>query len=274
MASEFQIARIYGIPIRLHISLLVLFPVFAFHFSAGMGEGWIAWGWGLAVAVLLFASVALHELGHSVVALSMGVRVKAISLLPIGGIAQLERMPRLPRQEFLLALAGPVVSVLLAGICWLGAYAVYFQLGWQNASHVLANLALINFWLALFNLIPSFPMDGGRIFRAMLTPWLGRLRATGVAAGIGKTLAVIFGVLGAYPPLNLPLVAIAFFVYITATAEYRQVQREENEISTVNREAALSENIVQVSPSPFENKGKESLVTLQTIRRRRQPPGD
>ena len=228
MSSALQIARVGGIPIRIHYSLLVLFPLFAWHFTPGLGTGVAAWLWGLAVAALLFASVALHELGHATLATAMGVRVAEIMLLPIGGAARLEKMPSRPWQEFLLALAGPAVSLILAAASRWAAGGVYHQWHWLRASQVLANIAWINLALALFNLLPSFPMDGGRVLRALLTPWLGRLGATRLAARIGQGLALIFGVVGAYPPFNLALVAIAFFVYAAAGAEYRQVLREES----------------------------------------------
>ncbi len=223
---DYQIARVWDIPIRVHISLILFLPIIAWQFSPVMGEGMTAWFWGLGTAVGLFVSVALHELGHSLVALRMGFRVREILLLPIGGAAQLEQIPSRPRQELLMALAGPAVSLLTGIVCWGVGWGLHNNPRWGYAATMFIHLAVLNVGLAIFNMLPSFPMDGGRVFRAILTPKLGRLKATALAVGIGKTIAVILGVLGAFPPFNLLLVAIAFFLYSTASAEYRMVQRE------------------------------------------------
>lgn len=227
ISSDYQIARIAGIPIRVHFSLIIFLPIIAWYFSPVMGTGWTAWFWGLGIAVGLFISVALHELGHSLVALQMGFRVREIILLPIGGAAQLEQIPSRPRQELIMALAGPAVSLLVGVVCWGAEWSCHGDPRWGRASILFFHLAVLNIWLAIFNMLPSFPMDGGRVFRALLTPKLGRLKATRLAVGIGKTIAVIFGILGAFPPFNFLLIAIAFFLYSTASAEYRIVQREE-----------------------------------------------
>ncbi|NLB60392.1 MAG: hypothetical protein GX806_04905 [Lentisphaerae bacterium] len=223
LLSAYQIARLWSIPIRVHFSLLLFLPLIAWQFSVLMGAGLMAWLWGLAVAVGLFASVALHELGHALVALRMGFRVREILLLPIGGVAQLERLPTRPRQELAIALAGPGVSLLLSLLLWFVAQLVYpGKIMWLGLL-----LAKINVVLAIFNLLPAFPMDGGRVFRAVLTPLAGRRRATRLAAGLGRILAIGLALLGIYPPFNLLLVAIAFFIYASAGAEYRLVQQTE-----------------------------------------------
>lgn len=227
LTTDFQIARIWGIPIRVHFTLIIFLPIIAWQYSPFMGEGRFVWLWGLGTAVGLFVSVALHELGHSLIALRMGFRVMEILLLPIGGAAQLERMPTQPRQELVMALAGPAVSLLLGAACGVAGWGCRGLPGWGQIPTMLVHLAVINVGLTLFNLVPSFPMDGGRVFRAVLTPRLGRLKATQLAAGIGKIIAVVFGIFGAYPPFNLMLVTIAFFLYSTAGAEYRMVQHEE-----------------------------------------------
>lgn len=221
--SGIQVAKVWGIPIKVHFSLLILLPFIAFRFSPMIGNDFIAWILGLTLAVGLFFCIALHELGHSLVALKMNCRVREILLLPIGGAAQLERIPSLPWQELVMAIAGPAVSMLLGVICLLAA----FSMGNTYAGKALEIMGKINIILAVFNLIPSFPMDGGRVFRALLTPKLGRLRATRWAANIGKMIAVIFGLIGATQPYNLFLIAIAFFLYSTASGEYRMVQIEE-----------------------------------------------
>lgn len=225
MSAAIQLARICGIPLRVHYSLLALFPLFAWHYAAAFGGDARAWWWGGALAALLFACVALHEFGHSLAALAMGGRVRDILLLPIGGAARLEHMPQRFWQELLLAAAGPAVSLTLAAVLAWAAGGVGQT--WPRAGRALGYLFWINLVLGVFNLLPAFPMDGGRMLRALLTPWLGRLGATRLATRIGQGLAVLLGVMGAYPPFQPVLVAIAFFVYTAAAAEYRQVQLSE-----------------------------------------------
>lgn len=223
LGSSFQIAKIRGIPIRVHITLVIVLPIIGADLGAEFTSA--AWLWGLLAAVGLFASVALHELGHSFVSIAKGYPVRDILLLPIGGIAQLARMPERPRDEFHVAIAGPLVSLLL--------FVVFFALMFwasvwsQKSLALLFNLlGSLNLGLFIFNLLPSFPMDGGRIFRAWLTPRKGRLAATRIAARLGKIMAVIFGVLGFYHG-NYLLVAVAIFIYLAANAEYRMVWLQE-----------------------------------------------
>ena len=226
---EYSICKILGIPIKVHISLLLFLPVIAYHFSFLTGRNFSGWVYGLLIAIGLFVSVTLHELGHSFVAIRNNFPVREILLLPIGGAARLERLPSKPRQELLMALAGPAVSFLLFVLLGTLSLIVYFLFGFPNIGKMIGILAWLNLILALFNLIPSFPMDGGRVFRAALTPKLGRLTATRIAVKIGKVIAVFFGLLGACPPFNPLLIAIAFFLYAMAGAEYRMVEYEEKQ---------------------------------------------
>lgn len=256
--SSYYICKVWGIPIRIHITLILFLPLLAVQIGAVMGIESI-W-WGLIAAAGLFVSVALHELGHSVVALSKGIRVNQILLLPIGGLAQLERMTDNPRDELHIAAAGPLVSMALAFLLWtvvrlFGApqpgliIYTFIVLGWMNLM------------LALFNLLPSFPMDGGRIFRAWLTPRLGRVAATGIAAKIGRFMAIVFGIIGILPPFSLIMIAIAIFIYMAAGAEYRMVLLQER----MKRPSAFSfgsfteppqedDHAFSVSPPPYARK--------------------
>ncbi len=218
MPGSYEWGRIYGIPIRVHITLIILLPLLALHLAAVLRTSTL---WGLLAAAGLFGSVALHELGHSVIALSKGIRVREILLLPIGGIAQLESMPDRFQDELHIAAAGPLVSLVLALGCMIAGMLVGAA-GLASLSLVLRVLGLMNLFLALFNLLPSFPMDGGRIFRAWMTPRVGRVEATRIAVKIGRFMALVFGFF-ALLQFNLVLLAIAIFIYMAAGAEYRMV---------------------------------------------------
>jgi Zn-dependent protease len=212
------IARVWGIPIRLHVTLILALPFLALAYSPFMAIG-------------LFVSIVLHELGHSLVALRKGCRVREILLLPIGGAAQMERMPARPRDELLLAIAGPLVSAaLFAALFFGGRYVPLANLIPGSGLYLnrLQVLGLVNAGLTLFNLLPSFPMDGGRILRALLAPRLGRLRATRIAARVGQVIAVLFVLYALHDVRHhFMLVIVGLFVFWTAGAEYRLVQLQE-----------------------------------------------
>jgi len=227
--SAYQIAKVRGIPIRVHFTLLIVLPLMAYNFAEVFNAHPLSWG--LLAAITLFVSVALHELGHSFVAIAKGFPVRDITLLPIGGIASLARIPERPRDEFWVAIAGPLVSTVLSGLLYGLNYSGALPNNSDAASFCNA-LGQINLWLCLFNLLPAFPMDGGRILRAALTPRKGRLEATRIAARFGKICALLFGIVGVFGlpgvlPSSIMLVIIAVFIYISAGAEYRQVLMQE-----------------------------------------------
>ena len=222
MFGAFQIGRPYGIPVRLHWTMFLFMPYLAMEISQGLDMA-ILWGW--AAVLLLFLSVALHEYGHALVARGRGYPVRDIILTPIGGVAYLLRAPGRPRDEMVIAIAGPLVSVALALLCGLGMWlALVGQAG--HLSILLLLLAGINASLFLFNLIPCFPMDGGRMFRAWQSSRVGRLEATRRAVKLGKILAVLMALWG-FSTSHWTLVIIAFVVYQSAATEYRQVQMQE-----------------------------------------------
>ena len=235
LKRSYELTRVMGIPVRVHLTLIILLLIVAF--SSGVG--------GFLIAVGVFASVALHELGHSWVAIRKGCRVHEIMLLPIGGVAKMSNMPSQPKDEFLIAGAGPLVSFALAALFKLLAAA---GLG----GPLIGYLGFINLMLCLFNLLPSFPMDGGRIFRAFMTPRMGRLKATELAAKIGRIMAVAFGVIGLFNG-NFFLILIAIFIYQSAGAEYRAVcaQHMSQEWFTMEQQAD-----VHVSPPPYARSAK------------------
>jgi len=246
--SAIRITRVWGIPIYAHITLLIVLPIIALNIAQMARASFL---WGLTGAVGFFASIVLHELGHSLVALRKGCRVREIMLLPIGGVAQLDRMPTRPRDEFQVAIAGPAVSFALALLGRVLA-SLTAALNWRAPAQVLALLSGINLMLALFNLLPSFPMDGGRIFRAWLTPKLGRLAATHIASGVGRLMAVVFGLVALFK-FDPFLLLIALFIYQAAGAEYRMVRRQEAAPPWSAAEPAWpgGDDEITVSPPPY-----------------------
>ncbi|MCP3105126.1 site-2 protease family protein [Myxococcus sp. K15C18031901] len=223
-----------GIPIRAHYTLLLVLPLLAYLFGGAFqraaqvaevpperlsGSPWL---WGLGVAVGLFASVFAHEMAHTVYALWRGGKVRSITLMMVGGVSELTEPPPRARDEALMALVGPLTSIGLA-VVFGGAMVLVRATGSFNLQFACFYLASLNLFLGLFNLLPAFPMDGGRIVRALLTRRLGLVRATRVASLLGRGFAVLFGLWGAVS-LNPFLVVIAFFIYMGAEGEARQVR--------------------------------------------------
>ena len=229
MKWAWRVGKLAGIDLKIHVTfVLILGWVGLVHWRA---EGTLAAvGRGVAFILLLFACVVLHELGHALTARRFGIETRDIILLPIGGVARLERMPEKPRQELLVAIAGPLVSVAIALGLFLALQALDLWVPIERLAEdpeithgpLFQQLAIINVTLAVFNLIPAFPMDGGRILRALLATRLSFLRATKVAAGIGQLLAFGLGFLGLFS--NPFLVLIALFVWIGAAQEASMVE--------------------------------------------------
>jgi Zn-dependent protease len=262
--GSYQIARIMGIPIKVHISLIILLILLVQDFQLING---------LLVGVGLLVSIVLHELGHSMVAIRKGCRVREITLMFMGGAAVMENLPTRPMDEFLMAIAGPAVSLLLAiGGIYAGLHVPH-DLAAPFGMNIILWLGLINASLVIFNLLPSFPMDGGRVFRAALTPKLGRVKATAIAARTGQFMAVLFGIIGLFgiPGVvhgeNWTLVVIAFFIFTAAGNEYRMVKMQEearqrggfnlwppvyDEPPPLPDDDSGSGNQVTISPPPYE----------------------
>ena len=181
----------------------------------------------------ILISIVLHELGHSAVAIRKGCRVREITLLFMGGAAVMERIPSKPLDEFLMAIAGPLVSLALGILGITAGLMLPKTTSGFSSRDLLLYLGQLNISLLLFNLLPAFPLDGGRVFRAVLTPKFGRLRATRVAARLGQFMAVLFGILGfvvlqfLHEPTGLITVVIAFFIFTAAGNEYRMVKMQE-----------------------------------------------
>jgi len=222
MGWSLKMGSVAGTAVRIHVTfLLFLAWIFGVNLIASGQEA--AWS-GLLFMVLLFLCVLLHEFGHIFTARAFGVNTPDVILLPIGGVARLERIPEKPSEEFLIAIAGPLVNVAIAGLLVLvgGASLQFARLANLDISGGLVDqLAAVNLFLAVFNLIPAFPMDGGRVLRALLASRLGYVHATEVAAMIGQWVAFVLGFLGLFG--NPLLIFIAIFVYLAASAEAHMV---------------------------------------------------
>ncbi len=225
MGWSWRIGRIAGIDVYVHFTFLLLLAWVGIEHYLAHGDIGEAMG-GLAFILALFGIVVLHELGHALTARRFGIRTRDIILLPIGGVARLERMPDDPRQELLVALAGPAVNVVLAAVIYV---VLSFGQGLSPVGEAmrvgggfLEQLFWVNVSLALFNLLPAFPMDGGRVLRALLSLRMERVRATEVAARIGQGLALLLAFLGLFS--NPMLVFIGLFVWLGASEESSMVQ--------------------------------------------------
>ncbi len=225
MRWSFRIGRLAGIDVFIHFTFFLLLAWIAFiHYN--QNESVAAAVAGIAFILVVFACVVLHELGHALTARKYDIKTRDIILLPIGGVARLEKMPDKPAQELWVALAGPAVNIAIAAI--LGAYLYLTnsftpisQLTNASATFV-EQIMAVNIFLALFNMVPAFPMDGGRILRALLAARLPYPKATQYAATLGQGIAVLFGFVGLfYNPL---LLFIAFFVWIGAAQETKLTQ--------------------------------------------------
>jgi Zn-dependent protease len=213
MSWSWNLGRLFGIDTRVHASflLLLLWAGWSSYTSAGT---LLAALLGVAFMVAVFASVVAHELGHALTARGFGIATRQILLLPIGGVAQIEQKHMRPRVELLVALAGPLVSFLLAGSLFTFAAIS----GDVSPDGFLGSLAWTNLGLAVFNMLPAFPMDGGRVLRAALSSRIGHLRATRIAATIGKVSAFGFAALGLYTG-HFMMLLMAAFLFFAARSE-------------------------------------------------------
>jgi Zn-dependent protease/CBS domain-containing protein len=232
-----RIGSAFGIPIRLDITFLLVLPLFAWLIGSDIANltgvinslfgtaiapdpltaGSMRWVLGSAAALGLFFGVLLHEFGHSLVAMRYGYQIESITLWLFGGVARFTEIPEDWKQEFTIAVAGPIVSILVGVVSYVGF--VVLPLG-DAVQFVLGYLALTNVALAVFNMLPGFPMDGGRVLRALLARNRPHARATQLAAEVGKVFAFLLGLFGLFA--NLFLVALAFFIYMGASSEAQQ----------------------------------------------------
>ena len=219
MKWSYRIARVSGIDIKIHVTFLLLLAWFGWDYYLAGGVAGAAAGVGFTL--LLFLCVLLHEFGHAFAARAFGIRTPDITLLPIGGVARLEGMPEKPWQELVVAIAGPAVNVVIGGILFF-VLAVKITLNSFTGinpfgSGLLMNLWSVNMMLVVFNAIPAFPMDGGRVLRALLAMKFDYVTATTIAARVGQVLAVGFAIVSFFG--NSMLLFIAMFVFMGAQQE-------------------------------------------------------
>jgi Zn-dependent protease/predicted transcriptional regulator len=224
MRWVYRIGRFAGTDVKVHVTFLLVVGWWA---ALGYAEAGFAGALARALSLLaIFVCIVLHEFGHILVARRFGVRTPDVILLPIGGVARLERIPEEPKQELLIALGGPAVTLAIALLLYAGLRLNSINADLMHFSEngpFLAQLATLNIYLLLFNLIPAFPMDGGRVLRALLASRLGILRGTRIAASLGQMLAVVGGLYGLTRSEPL-LILVAFFVFLGANAEAMAVE--------------------------------------------------
>ncbi len=227
MRGSWKIAQFAGIGVFVHWSFLIL-PLLVGFSAYSSGTGF----WGVIDAIIfvlaIFGCVVLHEFGHALTARRFGIGTHDITLYPIGGVARLERMPRRPSQEIAVALAGPAVNVVIAAVLFAGIALTMGASQLVSFSMIGGSLPVKLFWanvvLVIFNMLPAFPMDGGRVLRALLATQLSYTRATQVASIVGQVMAVMFAVVGLLT--NGMLVVLALFIFLAARGEAAAVRRQ------------------------------------------------
>src|ERR687897_402161 len=233
MGGSIKIGRASGIDVKVHWTFLLLLAFFGF--TAYQNSGSLLSALVTVVMIVaLFVCVLLHEFGHSIVAQRLGIEIADITILPIGGLARLKSLPERPWDEVKIAVAGPLVNVVLAPIFFAVALLLGGTLttppdilgGVQSAAQVFIYLGFINVALVVFNLIPAFPMDGGRVLRGLLATRLGLLRATDISSTVGQAFAVLFILFGFFTR-NFLLAIIGFFVFLGASGEGQLVRQRE-----------------------------------------------
>ena len=273
MKFSVTITKAFGIPIRIHYTffLLLLFIGFAAPGSVYAGfHGVILVSW-------VFLCVVLHELGHSLVAMKFGIKVESITLLPIGGVASMKSVPQSPKAELLISAAGPAVSLLLAGLFITVTHYMYPPEIWSLLGRgdvvlpMTLELALINVILTIFNLLPAFPMDGGRILRALIWYRKDFLRATVIASKIGQGFAVIMFIAALLAP-RIFLALIAVFVYLGAKAE-RQSELFQSRFSSLRVGDILPLPIVSVPPNASIREARDMNTDNLIVAENHKPLG-
>jgi len=259
--NAWKVGRVLGIQIYIHWSFLILL-VWVAVAGAMTGHDWRSVAWSLLLVITIFAIVVVHELAHALTARRFGIRTRGITLLPIGGVSALEKIPEQPRQELLMAAAGPAVNIALALILlvMLASGSETLSLSVVNAAvgNFLGRLFWINVGLAAFNLLPAFPMDGGRVLRALLAMKMDYVRATDQAAAMGRLFAGLFGLLGFL--FNPFLILIAIFIWSGAGHEAAMVRAKSCLENAVVRDVMVTE-FCRLLPSETLRAAAGTLLT-------------
>jgi Zn-dependent protease/CBS domain-containing protein len=260
MRWSWKIGKVAGIGIYVHATFLLLI-LFILFINLHAGKSLETATAGVLFVLAIFACIVLHELGHALAARHYGIRTRDITILPIGGLSRLERMPDVPIQELWVALAGPAVNLVIAAII----FAADFLMGVRpelrsfhwTGGNFLNRLMVVNIWLLLFNVIPAFPMDGGRVLRALLATRLDYPRATFIAARVGQTIAFFFGLIGLFT--DPFLVFIALFVWLGAEQESASVQMH-NSLGSIPVQQAMLTNFRTIQPDDTLAKAVEHVL--------------
>ena len=274
MNNAIKLFNVRGIEVKMHITfpLILVWAAVQFGYLNQRGFSLSGAAFGVVITLLLFICVVIHELSHSLVAVRMGFPVRDIVLLPLGGVSQIERLPERPSQEFLMAIAGPLSNVVIAGVLIAVSLLPPVKLGrspWElllNPTRLgwgdtLPYLILTNLGLAVFNLLPAFPMDGGRVLRALLATVMPHARATALAVGIGQSLAWLLGLAGLLTS-NFLWILIAIFVYAGAAQEGRMIQVK-NALQGLQVRQAFSRRALVLAPD--DPIGRAADLTLESF---------
>lgn len=273
MGSSFRLFAVRGIDIKIHITFPLILVWAAIQFGAVSDRGLEGAVFGVLVTLLLFSIVILHELGHSFMALEFDVPITQIVLLPIGGVAQMGRMPDKPVQEFLVAIAGPLVNFVLAIVLGVLALGLQFNvtpqgmlealqgMGQLSVAAIFSYVFATNIFLGVFNLLPAFPMDGGRVLRALLATRLEYGRATSIAVLVGQGLAWLMGLWG-FLGGGFFLILIAIFIYLGASQE-GQLTQLRDVLADLTVEVAYSRQTERISPDDTLQKAVD--ITLRSF---------
>ncbi|MDB4357722.1 site-2 protease family protein [Mariniblastus sp.] len=264
MINSWDIGSVRGIKLRIHWTFLLL-PLGIFASAISSGTGLASALTSVLLVIAIFGCVLLHELGHAFAAQQFGIGTRDITLLPIGGVAALERIPRIPLQELWITSAGPLVNVVIALIFF--AIQIIGGSGSSAVDQFFYQLMLANVILVLFNLIPAFPMDGGRILRSLLAFKLPYEPATAIAARTGQLCAVGLGLFGLFSG-QLMMLLVALFVYFAARSENRMVQQQPSSVPPSSAEPAQpnSHRFNWLRENRFRNDGGvPSCLSIQSV---------
>jgi Zn-dependent protease len=266
MRGSIQLGKIAGINIAIHWTFAILIAFIVYNnYRAGHSTEQMLWS--VLFVLSIFFTVFLHEMGHSLAARKFGVKTKSITMLPIGGVASLERIPEKPSEELIVAIAGPAVNIGLALITYLfidfpsAENLPDILKGGVNASNFFIQFFIVNIWLSVFNLIPAFPMDGGRILRALLSYKLPRHTATTIAARIGQFIAIIFIFIGFYT--NPFLIFIGIFIILGAYSESEMVKTNFM-LKGVKAKDVAMKNFISIDENETLEKAVQHLLNSQS----------